>query len=104
MGYHPVAGHFIAEHYVFTKGFETYSYYGPLNAVTLNVGYHNEHHDFPRIAGSRLPELRRLAPEFYETLPHHYSWVKVIWEYITDPTVGPFNRVMRKTTKHDKME
>ncbi|GAX10773.1 sphingolipid Delta-4 desaturase [Fistulifera solaris] len=96
-GLHPVAGHFIAEHYVFAKGAETYSYYGPLNIFGFNVGYHNEHHDFPNIPGSRLPELRRIAAEFYDPLPKCESWVMVLYNYITDPNISAFSRVMRHT-------
>ena len=120
MGMHPVAGHFISEHYIMfskedEKEFldgdravegvsvsngktlipETCSYYGPLNYVTFNVGYHVEHHDFPSIPGSRLPLLQQIAPEFYCNLAHHTSWSYVLYKYITDPSVGPYARVKR---------
>ncbi|KAJ8666902.1 hypothetical protein QAD02_008564 [Eretmocerus hayati] len=97
MGLHPVAGHFISEHYMYQKGYETYSYYGPLNFITFNVGYHNEHHDFPAVPGSRLPEVRKIASEFYDNLPHHNSWVSVIYEFVMDPEIGPYARMKRKT-------
>lgn len=98
-GLHPAAGHFIAEHYVFLLGQETYSYYGPMNRIFFNVGYHNEHHDFPRIPGSRLPLVKKIAPEYYDSLPHYNSWTKVIWSYITNPEVGPYSRVTRKSNR-----
>ena len=103
---HPCAAHFIAEHYVFNPPEpssqpgnvpipETYSYYGSLNVLTYNVGYHNEHHDFPAVPWSRLPALHRLAKEFYAPLPHHKSWPLVLWYFILDSQVGLWCRVKR---------
>lgn len=115
---HPCAGHFIAEHYLWDGiDQETYSYYGPLNLLAYNVsllsriprgifrlmvaqvGYHNEHHDFPSIPWTRLPALKAIAPEFYDTLPSHPSWPLVIWNFIFDPAAGLHARVKRLTAE-----
>jgi len=94
---HPIAGHFIAEHYMFSNiEQETWSYYGPLNIFTYNVGYHNEHHDFPSVPWTRLPALRKLAPEFYDVLPSHSSWTMVILAFIFSNHSGMNMRVKRQ--------
>jgi len=98
---HPCAGHFISEHYVFTGSHETFSYYGPLNAISFNVGYHNEHHDFPNIPWTRLPMLKEMAPEFYNNLPYHTSWMMVTYYFITDFKMSVYNRVKRQPTERD---
>ncbi|KAA1085815.1 hypothetical protein PGT21_020476 [Puccinia graminis f. sp. tritici] len=95
---HPCAAHFIAEHYVWTADGgdqETWSYYGPLNMLAYNVGYHNEHHDFPSIPWTNLPELNKIAHEYYDPLPKHSSWPMVIIRFIFDNNVGLFSRVKR---------
>lgn len=96
-GLHLASGHLIAEHFVFSKTGqeETYSYYGPVNYVNFNVGYHNEHHDFPRIPWSNLPKLKAMCPDFYDKLPHHTSYAAVFYRYIMDPLITPFTRVKR---------
>jgi sphingolipid delta-4 desaturase len=104
MGLHPVAGHFIAEHYTLEgldTNQETFSYYGPLNYVTFFVGYHNEHHDFPRVSGFKLAKVKALAPEFYDNLHSYDSWCGVIYDYIMRPDIGPFSRVVRPTKKSE---
>lgn len=95
-GLHPTSGHFISEHYVFKEGQETYSYYGPLNLLTFNVGYHNEHHDFPTIPGNKLPELKKMAPEFYDNLHSYDSWTGVIFKFLFDKEISLFSRTKRK--------
>lgn len=100
---HPMAGHFISEHYVFQDGYETYSYYGPLNLFAWNVGYHNEHHDFPRVPGWKLPQVRAIAPEFYENLPCYHSWTAVLYNFVMDPNITPFSRVVRETKATEKV-
>jgi sphingolipid delta-4 desaturase len=74
---------------------ETYSYYGSLNKLCFNVGYHNEHHDFPNIAWSSLPKLHAIAKEDYNKLPSHKSWIKVIWDFITLSHMSLFDRIKR---------
>ncbi|WVQ95508.1 hypothetical protein IAU59_002605 [Kwoniella sp. CBS 9459] len=115
---HPCAAHFIAEHYLMEgplptastrpkgmsdedwliKGLaqETTSYYGWLNILCYNVGYHNEHHDFPSVPWIRLPQLRAIASEYYDPLPSHKSWPYVTWKFITDPSVGMWSRAKRE--------
>ncbi len=95
MGLHPMAGHYLTEHYAVAPPQETYSYYGPLNRLAFNVGYHNEHHDFPYIAGSRLPELKNLAPEYYDGLVSHRSWTKMLIDYVKSPDLRATSRVKR---------
>ena len=118
-GIHPVSVHFITEHGVFffeddylnklgknlkhkqqklaEKLFvpDTFSYYGMMNWLTFNIGYHVEHHDFPSIPSSLLPRVRKLAPEFYEPLCFHTSALKVLIKFITDPRINPFSRIKR---------
>ncbi|CAI9303337.1 unnamed protein product [Lactuca saligna] len=103
-GMHPMAGHFISEHYIFDKkeSQETYSYYGPLNIMSWHVGYHNEHHDFPRIPGCRLHKVREIAPEYYENLDSYRSWSHVIYSYIADNSLGPFSRMKRTLSTKNK--
>jgi sphingolipid delta-4 desaturase len=85
LGPHPTGGRWIAEHFAFNPKQETYSYYGPINYLSFNVGYHNEHHDFSNVAWLRLPLLTRTAPDYYDTLTKHSSYLSVIREFVCDP-------------------
>ena len=76
-------------------GQETYSYYGPLNKVSFNVGYHNEHHDIVNVPWSRLPQIRRIAPEFYDGLHSYSSWTALLVRFVRDSNITLYNAIVR---------
>jgi sphingolipid delta-4 desaturase len=95
IGLHPLGARWIQEHYLVSPNQETYSYYGFLNLLAFNVGYHNEHHDFASIPWNRLPELKRIAPEYYDNLISHRSWTKLWLQFIFDRRLSHFSRLVR---------
>ena len=97
-GLHPCAYHFISEHYLlnYKNNQETYSYYGKLNYLTWNVGYHNEHHDFPYIPWSKLPYLKKELPSIYNNLIKYDSWYTIFNRFIFDRKVSLYNRNIRR--------
>jgi sphingolipid 4-desaturase/C4-monooxygenase len=96
VGFHLVGARWIQEHYTFVPGQETYSYYGPLNWIAFNIGYHNEHHDLVRVPWVHLPKVKALAPEFYDGLHAHRSWARVLQRFFFDPSMTLYSRITRQ--------
>jgi sphingolipid delta-4 desaturase len=94
-GLHPISARWIQEHYMVKDDQETYSYYGPCNMVDLNMGYHNEHHDLPTVPWNKLPDLKRMAPEFYEPLHAHYSYTKLLIAFVVKGSPSITSRMVR---------
>ncbi|MER2533971.1 MAG: fatty acid desaturase [Rhizobiaceae bacterium] len=59
----------------------TRSTYGPINWLLFNTGYHSEHHSFPAVPWTRLPVLRREAPEIFNTEAER-TYVGYWWEHV----------------------
>lgn len=102
LGLHPLGGRWIQEHFITKEGQETYSYYGPLNKLCFNMGYHNEHHDFMNVAWINQPKIKKLAPEYYDSLHSYQSWTKVLWNFIFNRNLDSFSRIVHPD-RHPKM-
>jgi sphingolipid delta-4 desaturase len=95
VGLHPLGARWIQEHYLTYGNQETYSYYGILNTVGFNVGYHNEHHDFPSVPWNKLPRIRNAAPLFYNSLFYHTSWTRLFIRFLFDRKISLYSRIVR---------
>ena len=99
IGLHPLGARWIQEHYTIDGEQETHSYYGPINNISMNIGYHVEHHDFPNIPWTKIKQLKAMAPEYYDTIKSHDSWVKLWLDFIFNPKYSLFSRVTRENGK-----
>lgn len=84
LGLHPFGARLVQEHFEFREGQPTTSYYGAMNHLVFNAGFHLEHHDFMRISWHHLPAVRSLAPEFYDAAFAHRSWSRLAIAFIFD--------------------
>ncbi|APR81466.1 Putative fatty acid desaturase MLD [Minicystis rosea] len=100
-GPHPVSMRGFAEHFDRKPGQPTNSYYGPLNLVSFDVGYHVEHHDLPAVPWARLRELRRRAAPFYDRLTTTPSWGGLLVRLALDPalSVGRYVRAPQRKNR-----
>ena len=102
VGLHPLGARWVQEHYL-TSGpvQETHSYYGPLNVIAFNVGYHNEHHDFPSIPWNNLPKVRKAGEKWYNDIAYHNSWTLLWLRFLFDREISIYSRMLRKRHAKD---
>ena len=100
VGLHPLGARWVQEHYLTHGEQETYSYYGGLNKIAFNVGFHNEHHDFPSIPWNNLPKVREAGAKWYNKIAYHNSWTLLWLRFLFDKEISIYSRMLRK--RHDK--
>lgn len=94
IGPHPTGAHILQEHFIFEGAEETASYYGPVNAISINHGLHLEHHDFPNVPGSKLAAMRRIAPAYYANRFYHRSRFACLWKFVADCRITLDSRII----------
>ena len=48
--------------------------------------------------------MKKIASDFYDNLPCHTSWTKVIWDFIFCADIGPYARVKRRQSPDTSAE
>ncbi|KJH40343.1 hypothetical protein DICVIV_13710 [Dictyocaulus viviparus] len=47
-------------------------------------------------------KIRRIAPEFYDNLRSHHSWVWMMYDFATNPNMSLHSRIKRKYASSDQ--
>jgi len=102
VGLHPLGARWVQEHFLTHGDQETKSYYGVLNTVNLNVGYHNEHHDFPSVPWQNLPKIKKFAGSYYDSLGSHKSYTILLLQFLFNRELSVFSRMARSNRGKNK--
>lgn len=43
-----------------------------------------------------IVQVKQIAAEYYDSLPQHTSWTRVLWDFVFDDSIGPYARIKRK--------
>lgn len=41
-------------------------------------------------------QVKQIAAEYYDSLPQHTSWSRVLWDFVFDDSIGPYARIKRE--------
>lgn len=41
-------------------------------------------------------KVKQIAAEYYDSLPQHTSWTRVLWDFVFDDSIGPYARIKRE--------
>lgn len=41
-------------------------------------------------------QVKKIAAEYYDSLPQHTSWIRVLWDFVFDDSIGPYARIKRE--------
>lgn len=74
-------GQSLSEHPGMDMENPTRSTYGWINIPFFNTGYHNEHHSFPNVPWTRLPDLHKGAPEVFHAKAEK-SYLGSWWDHV----------------------
>lgn len=94
---HPYGGFWLMQHAAMARnGFQpTLSYSGSRIWHWLNLGelYHVEHHDFPWVPFTKIEEVRRIAPEYYQPMHVVTSVWRLTWDWLSHTDGTPWSDV-----------
>lgn len=94
---HPYGGFWIMQHAAMARnGFQpTVSYGGSRIWHWLNLGelYHVEHHDFPWVPFTKIEAVRRIAPEYYQSMHVVTSVWRLTWDWLSHTDGTPWSDV-----------